>query len=292
MFPFDDVIMDSNADYDDRIVDCYEAGGIYRLFLEVYDFRKRFPSNFVFAHVNLNSLRHKYAFIRDMLNKTSLDYIALAESKLDASFSNAQFEVPGYTIHRQDFTHSSDGLFIYVRSDIPRRRLFNIEINENGFESLSIEFSIGKVKNTISCIYKHPKVSNELFKSYFSKMCDSSLLSWDVMILFSLAIRTVVLQLKSDTIQYICDLYGLTNLVIQSTCYKGDTGRIRLSVSTVNRTYGLTGITHVTPFRKYGKHSTGPSTYGSWAHTYSKLFSCKSALTLCSYRAQTNEICT
>ena len=34
-------------------------------------------------------------------------------------------------------------------------------------------------------------------------------------------------------------------------------GRIRLSVSTVNRTYELSGITHVTPFRKYGKQSTG-----------------------------------
>ena len=33
-------------------------------------------------------------------------------------------------------------------------------------------------------------------------------------------------------------------------------------VSTVNRTYELSGITHVTPFRKYGKHSTGPTTYG------------------------------
>ena len=39
-------------------------------------------------------------------------------------------------------------------------------------------------------------------------------------------------------------------------------GRIRLSVSTVNRTYELSGITHVTLSRKYGKHSTGPSTYG------------------------------
>ena len=69
-------------------------------------------------------------------------------------------------------------------------------------------------------------------------------------------------------------------------------GRIRLSVSTVNRTYELSGITHVTPFRKYGKHSTGPSTYGPWARTYSKLFSCKPVLTVCSYGAQSNEICT
>ena len=68
------------------------------------------------------------------------------------------------------------------------------------------------------------------------------------------------------------------------------TGRIRLSVSTVNRTYELSGITHVTPFRKYGKHSTGPSTYGPWVHTYSKLFFCKSVLVVCS--SQSNEICT
>ena len=67
-------------------------------------------------------------------------------------------------------------------------------------------------------------------------------------------------------------------------------GRIRLSVSTVNRTYELSGITHVTSFRKYGKHLSGPSTYGSWLRTYSKLFSCKSVLTVCSYRAQSNEI--
>ena len=80
-----------------------------------------------------------------MLNKTSLDYLALAESKLDANFNSAQFEVPGYTIHRQDYTHSDGGLFIYARSDIPHRRRFNVEINENGFESLSMEFSIGKV---------------------------------------------------------------------------------------------------------------------------------------------------
>ena len=35
-----------------------------------------------------------------------------------------------------------------------------------------------------------------------------------------------------------------------------ETGHIRLPVSTVNRTYELSGITQVTPFRKYGKHST------------------------------------
>ena len=35
-------------------------------------------------------------------------------------------------------------------------------------------------------------------------------------------------------------------------------GHIRLSVSTVNRTYELSGITHVTPFRKYRNIRLGP----------------------------------
>ena len=69
-------------------------------------------------------------------------------------------------------------------------------------------------------------------------------------------------------------------------------GRIRLSVSTVNRNFELSGLTQVTPFRKYGKHSTGSSTYGPRVRTYTKLFSCKSVLTVCSYRAQSNEFCT
>ena len=33
-------------------------------------------------------------------------------------------------------------------------------------------------------------------------------------------------------------------------------------------------------------------TYGPWARAYSKLFSCKPVLTVCSYGAQSNEICT
>ena len=34
------------------------------------------------------------------------------------------------------------------------------------------------------------------------------------------------------------------------------------------------------------------STYGPWVRTYSKLFSCKSVLMVCSHRAQSNGICT
>ena len=69
-------------------------------------------------------------------------------------------------------------------------------------------------------------------------------------------------------------------------------GCIRLSVSTINCTYELLGTTHVTPFRSYRNHSTGPSTYGPRVHTYSKLISCNPTLRFVVIKAQSNKIYT
>ena len=69
-------------------------------------------------------------------------------------------------------------------------------------------------------------------------------------------------------------------------------GYIHLSVGTVKRTYEFSGVTHVTPFCRYRKHSTGPITYGSWVCTYSKFGSSESVLVIKSDRAQSNAICT
>ena len=40
----------------------------------VTDFRNRYTSNFIFAHVNINSFRHKYASIHDILSKKLYGY--------------------------------------------------------------------------------------------------------------------------------------------------------------------------------------------------------------------------
>ena len=57
---------------------------------------------------------------------------------------------------------------LYIRSDLPHRRLLDVEHNGDGIESLYLEITIGKNKTVISCIYKHPKMKLELFKN---KIC-------------------------------------------------------------------------------------------------------------------------
>ena len=54
---------------------------------------------------------------------------------------------------------------------------------------------------------------------------------------------------------------------------------IRLSVSTANRTYELSGITHVTPFpRKTFDWAQYSRTYEPWVSAYNNLSSCESVL--------------
>ena len=43
----------------------------YKLFLEMFDFRKDFLYNFVFAHVDSNSRRHYNVFIRGRIETGS-----------------------------------------------------------------------------------------------------------------------------------------------------------------------------------------------------------------------------
>ena len=50
---------------------------IYNLSPEVFDFRRRYSFNFLFAHVNINSFRHKYPSVHDMLIKQSVDLLYL-----------------------------------------------------------------------------------------------------------------------------------------------------------------------------------------------------------------------
>ena len=96
---------------------------------EVTDFRNRLPCNFIFAHININSFRHTFACVSDILHKKHVDYIAISETKLNSSFPKSQFGISDYVLYRQDLTSSNGGLIVHFRDDLPHRRLFNSEIN-------------------------------------------------------------------------------------------------------------------------------------------------------------------
>ena len=152
-----------------------------------------------------------------MLTKNIIDFLAIAETKLDDSFPSDLYRVKGFELYRQDFTSKSGGLLVHVRDDIPQRRLPLAEVNSDGFESICIEITIGNKKTIITSIYKHPYVKNDVFKCCFSKLIDYLLHTYEDLVFLADA---NCCPKKSNTIQDICDLYGLTNLIKDPTCHK------------------------------------------------------------------------
>ena len=135
-------------------------------------------------------------------------------------------------------TSKSGGLLVHVRNDLPQRRLTHAEVNSNGFESICIEVNVGKTKTAITSIYKHPCVKFDYFKTCFSKIIECLLRTYDDLIFLADA---NCCPTKSSTIQDICDLYGLSNLVKDPTCHKGPTSTL-LDVVLVNNVKRYMGV--------------------------------------------------
>ena len=101
-------------------------------FPAVSAYRIKFKRNFIFLNVNINSFRHKFAPMQTILNDRKVDLLVVSESKLDSTFPDAQFNVDGFCIYRQDYIASTAGLLVYMSSDIAHRRLVQLEINMGG----------------------------------------------------------------------------------------------------------------------------------------------------------------
>ena len=71
----------------------------------------------------MNSIRNKVENLREIIEQ-NVDVLAVAETKIDASFPSAQFFLEGYySPYRLDISRKSCGLLVYVKATIPSRQL-------------------------------------------------------------------------------------------------------------------------------------------------------------------------
>ena len=66
--------------------------------------KKNFKSKVDIAHLNVRSLRSRenFYFISDTITANSFDIFTISETLLDLSTSDADIQVPGYALYRQD----------------------------------------------------------------------------------------------------------------------------------------------------------------------------------------------
>ena len=104
----------------------------------------------IFAHGNINSLRYKFDALADQI-KGNVDILVVSETKLDESFPEGQFKIPGHiSPFRRDQNEFRGGIMVFVREDIPCRVISKKTLS---IEGMFIGLNFRKKKWLLSCSY-------------------------------------------------------------------------------------------------------------------------------------------
>ena len=75
------------------------------------------------AHLNINFLRNKFDALVEQVSG-NVDVLVLSETKIDKSFPEHQFKIPGFcTPFRLDRDRFDGGILVYVQENIPAKLL-------------------------------------------------------------------------------------------------------------------------------------------------------------------------
>ena len=85
----------------------------------------------VIANLNINSIAPKFEQLNELIS-INIDILVITETKLDDSFSSSQFIIEGYSVpYRFYRNRNGGGILIYVREDIPSKRLFKYNFSSD-----------------------------------------------------------------------------------------------------------------------------------------------------------------
>ena len=182
--------------------------------------KQKYPTNIVLGYLNINSIRNKFENLQTLIDG-KVDILAIAETKLDASFTSNQFTMEGYKKPlRLDCSGSSGGLLVYVKSDLLVRQLSNHTLDE-GIEFIVFEINLRKRKWLVIIIYRNPsKTNKDIFIQNLSNTLDFYTADYDDYIIAG----DFNLEPENDLLKTICEDHNLTNLIKEKTCWKSKSG--------------------------------------------------------------------
>ena len=174
------------------------------------------PSNLNFCYLNVNSVRNKFTDLQTIINR-NVDIVLIAETKLDASFSSAQFTLEGYhTPYRLDINNKSGGILVYVKSSIRSRCLCYEELRIS-IQAIPFEINLIKEKWLVVSIYRPSLQNSEYFLNSLTKIIDYFASTYDN----HLILGDFNLEPTDSALMGFFDSNSLTNLIKTNACFKG-----------------------------------------------------------------------
>ena len=187
---------------------------------------KKNHKNQKIGYININHLRNKIVDLRSIIHDIDFTFLAVAETKINESFPNAQFQIDGYYCpgeFRRDRTYNSGGgMLLYIKKGTPCKRLRKYEHED--IETIVVEINIGSQKWCVISLYRNEDINAESFLGQLSQSLDQILNAYEnVLILGDININS--LDKKSGKYKHLenfCDTFDLKNLIKEPTCFQSD----------------------------------------------------------------------
>ena len=110
------------------------------------------------CHLNINSIQNKFDELVDVIHKLKAHIIFIGEtnSKIDSTYPNSQFYIPGYSLFRKDKKKGGGGILAFVTVVIPCKRL-NFNRTYKCIEAIALEITVGRKEMIMIGMYRPPR---------------------------------------------------------------------------------------------------------------------------------------
>ena len=182
--------------------------------LKIKNLRLSNVNRVIIGNLNINSLTNKFDQLKEIVLKY-IDILVITETKLDDTFPNAQFLVPGFSKpFRLDRNRKGGGVMIYVRENI-LSKLLTKHVLPSDIECIFLELNFRKCKWLLVGTYHPPSQNDHYFFENLDKAID--VYSHYEKVLLAGDFNAEISEFCLDSFLY---QHELKNLVKEKACFK------------------------------------------------------------------------
>ena len=119
--------------------------------------RNHLKNDVLVCHININSIQNKLEELENIINKINAHITFVSETKIDKSYPDRQFSIPGFRMYRNDRKKGGGGVMVYISSKLTCKRLA-LEKSYKTIEPIAIDIRIDNRNMVILGIYRPPTV--------------------------------------------------------------------------------------------------------------------------------------
>ena len=85
--------------------------------------RQKNAKGMLLCHLNINSSQNKFDELKDTFINSKMQIMAVGETKIDRSYPDSQFLIPGYYLHQNDRKKGGGGVLLLISSKVLSKRV-------------------------------------------------------------------------------------------------------------------------------------------------------------------------